>query len=68
MRACLLDCEGKTKQLCEAAIVLVAFRRVAIAPNPFRMLREKRVMHLALQLDINGSFNRESGKKDRVHV
>lgn len=59
--------DRETQQLCETAIVVVDLRGVAIVPNPFRMLREKRIMHLALQLDISGSMNRESGKGGRVH-
>ena len=68
MRVCVLEREEGDEQLCEPAIVIVAFWRVAIAPNPFRMLCEKRIVHLALQLDVGGSLNRETGKKSRVHV
>jgi hypothetical protein len=68
MRLCVLEREEGDKQLCEPAIVVFALRGVAVAPNPFRMLCEKRIVHLALQLDISWSFHRESGKRDRVHV
>ena len=68
MRVCVLEREEGDKQLCEPAIVIIAFWRVAIAPNPFLMLREKRIVHVALQLDVGGSLDRETGKRSRVHV
>jgi hypothetical protein len=59
--------QEEAKQLCETTIVVVALWAIAIAFNPFRMLREKRVVHLALQRDIRRSFNRPTGKTGRVH-
>jgi hypothetical protein len=63
----MLECEEEAKQLSETTIVVVALWAIAIAFNPFRMLRKKRVMHLALQRDIRRSFNRAIGKTGRVH-
>ena len=59
--------QEEAEQLCEATIVIVALWAIAIAFNPFRMLREKRVVHLALQRGIRRSFNRATGKTGRVH-
>lgn len=67
VRVCALECQEEAKQLSETTIVVVALWAVAIAFNPFRMLPEERVVHIALQRDIRRSLNRESGKRGRVH-
>ena len=51
-----LPCEGKAEQLRETTIVIVACRALAITLDPFRMLNEKRVMHLALKRKKSRSF------------
>lgn len=67
MRLSAFEFQEQAQQPSEPTIVLVALCAVAIASHPFRMLPEKRVVHLALQRDIRRSFNRESGKRGRVH-
>ena len=67
MRLSAFECQEQAQQSSEPTIVLVALWAVAIAFHPFRMLPEECVVHFALQRDIRRSFNRESGKKGRVH-
>jgi hypothetical protein len=64
----LFEPEEATQQLREPAIVVVASRAIAVSPYPFRMLREKRIVHLALQFHIRRGFNRKSGKRWRIHI
>jgi hypothetical protein len=67
VRVCALECQEEAKQLSETTIVVVALWAIAIAFNPFRMLHEERVVHLALQRDIRRSFDHQSRKRGRVH-
>lgn len=62
MHVCALECQGEAKQLCETTIVVVARWAAAIAFNPFRMLHEERVVHLALQRAIRRGVKREYRK------
>jgi hypothetical protein len=61
VRVTAFEYQGEDKQLCETTIVVVALWAIAIAFNPFRMLRKKRFVHLALQRDIRRSSNRMTG-------
>jgi hypothetical protein len=67
VRVGALKCQKQAQHSSEPAIVLVALWGVAITFHPLRMLPEKRIVHFALQRDIRCSFNRESGKRGRVH-
>jgi hypothetical protein len=67
VRVRALECEKQVQQAGEATIVIVALWAVAIAFHPFRMLPEERVVHFALEREVRRSFDRESGKRGRVH-
>ncbi len=47
------------EQLCETRFVRITCRATAIRLNPFRMLRAKRVMNLALKLRVTRNFGNE---------
>ena len=66
MRA--FHCQGQAKQLCEMPIVVVALWAIAIALNPFRMLDEERIVHLALKLRVGWNFSDNIGRGNRVHL
>jgi hypothetical protein len=66
MRA--FHCHRQAKQLCETPIVVVAPWAVAIALNPFRILDEERIVHLALKLGVSRNFNDDIGRGDRAHL
>ena len=68
MRLRAFHCQGQAKQLCETPIVVVAPWTVAIALNPFRMLEEERIMHLALELRVSWNFSDDIGRGGRIHL
>lgn len=55
------------EQLRESRVIKVAGRTIAIWQNPLRVLRAERIVHLPLKRHIRRSFNRETGKRRRVH-
>jgi hypothetical protein len=55
------------EQLRESRVIKIAGRTIAIWQNPFRVLRAERIVHLPLKHHIRRSFNRETGKRRRIH-
>lgn len=62
MHANGFDREGKMKQLRETRFVRITRWAIAIRLNPFRMLREERIVHLALKCDIRSRLSDEAGR------
>jgi hypothetical protein len=60
-------CEREAEQLCKATIVVVARWAVAIALDPFRMLDEERIVHLALKLRVSRNLSDDIRGRDCVH-
>jgi hypothetical protein len=57
MRACVRSMANE--QLRETRLVRITRRGTAIRLNPFRMLRAKRIMNLALKLRVTRNFSDE---------
>ena len=53
--------------MCETTVVIIALGTIPIALDPFRMLREKRIVHFPLERGIRWSVN-EGGERDCVHT
>jgi uncharacterized protein (DUF2126 family) len=56
------------KQLRESLVVRVAGGRFAIWQNPFRVLRQQRVVHFTLKLRVCGNLSAEACGMCRVHL
>ena len=48
------------EQFRESHIIRITGRRLAIGQNPIGILREERIMNLALERGVAGNFSRES--------
>ena len=68
MRVRAFHYQGQAKQLCETPVVVVALWAAAIALNPFRILDEERIVHLALKLRVNRNFSEDIERSGRVHL
>ena len=56
------------EQLRETFVVSVAGGRIAVWQNPFRVLRQQSIVHLALKLRVSRNFSGEHWRMGRAHL